>query len=182
MRLPVLAALAALALASGCASDHRKADEELMRQSQRGAFQTRAAATGLAAALSVEADALAEARKAKQEAGAEAAALRVKDGLLILEALEESELTFDYAARFWDLHDSLEVPPKVLAHLESDVGHMLEIATLEHARTLDFLKARAGYDVAASERLRRDLERDRNALKAYRTDMGLSTRITSRTP
>jgi hypothetical protein len=172
----VLLVLTSLA-AAGCASEQHRRDEEQARQAQREALRTRGVATVLAATLSAEADALQDARKARQEAAADAAALRLKDGFTLLEALEDAELSFDYVAQFFRVRESLDVPPKALAHLDSDVRRMLEIAAGETPRALEFMKGRATYDAAASERLRREVERDRSALRIYRTDIGLSSQL-----
>ncbi|HVY60669.1 MAG TPA: hypothetical protein VHF22_03405, partial [Planctomycetota bacterium] len=100
----------------------------------------------------------------------------------LLEALEDSELAFDYAAQYFRVRDSIELPPKGLQHLNDDIAHMTEIATGESQRALEFMKGRATYDAPASERLRREVERDRSALRIYRTDIGLSSRLPAGSP
>jgi len=172
-----IAGAAALASVSGCASDVR--DEQARELELEGA-KARQLAMLVGASLAVEADVLAEARAARREPAIEVAVERLKVGGLVLEALEEAEFTFAMAHRFREIRDTLELPAAILGHLDGDVAKMVALAKGVEQRAKGFVegqKGGAGRDIAALAGLRTEIERDRLALKAYRTDIGLTARV-----
>jgi hypothetical protein len=187
-----LALLLALGLGgAGCVSEQRQQDREKAHGFGVEAKKTQAVAASVSRELVAAADRLDEARAKRRAApqtrspeGAPAVdalekrvaglADGLKAGQALLEAIEDAEITFRVAERFYEVRDSLDAPPPAMKALEQDVAKATAVARRIVFERAPQLVGRIGAeDAEGMAALEREIERDRAALKTYRTDLNL---------
>lgn len=173
------AALAVAAAAAGCGGGDRRgdpADPRMKRIAEHQAF-TREVARGLAPLFAADATEVLEALRSKNGAGADAAKKRIDDEQLALEALEDAEQALELARRFYGASASLDLSTAERARLDETVGRMAEGAEMLATSAAALVRASRKRDAAEVERLRKEGELLRAALRAFRTDLAIASRL-----
>jgi hypothetical protein len=175
-----LFALVFVAAAAGCGGPEPRKDDPQLAAIDAGQRAVRDAARRLAPYFSAEADEVMNAAKAGKDEAAGAAKERLGHAETALFALDEAEQTYGIARRLRQVEDDLQLSREDRTRLDATIGRMTE-ATARLARdAVALVEAVRRQDAPEVARLAADIERVKAALKAYRTDLALTTRL--RTP
>jgi len=175
-----LHALPLAILISGCAATPPASQGPLapvLARVRAESGRIRGTAAHLAGAFAQQARALQKARAANQEPAVKAYLASLEAHHLALEALDEAEGTLSVVSRYASLRDELRVPDAVRARLDQSAGEMVDAARSLHRHAGLLVAATRAGDAPAAAGARTEIERDRAALKAYRTDLGVSARL-----
>ena len=172
-------------LGSGCAAGPAAVPGPLtpvLKRVQTVSGRIRGTAAHLAAEFTEQARALQNARAAKDEPAVTSRLAILEAQHLALEALDEAEGTLGIVSHYAALRGGLRVTEAVRSRLDQSVRELVDVARALHRHAGRLVAATRAGDEPAAAGARTEVQRDRAALKAYRTDMGVSVRLFAPAP